>query len=81
MLARSVMIVVFVLDETISLGRKRTATLILRETMEASLKVPQRRVELETVQVERVNPASEKPKFGRGAGPNEMKGGSDIIMI
>lgn len=63
MLARSAMIVVFVLDEKISLGRKRTATLILRETMEASLKVPQRRAERETVQVERVNPTSEKPKF------------------
>lgn len=73
MLARSATIVVFVLDESISLGRKLTATLILRETMEASLKVPQRRIESETVRVERVNPASEKPKFGRGIDPNEMK--------
>lgn len=48
MLAQSAMIVVFVLDEKISLGINLTATLILRATMEASLKVPQRRVRLET---------------------------------
>ena len=78
MLAQSVMIVVFVLDESISLGINLTATLILRATMEASLKVPQRRVLLETARVERVNPTSEKPKFGRGVSRNELKGRLDI---
>ena len=78
MLAQSAMIVVFVLDESISLGINLTATLILRETMEASLKVPQRRVLLETARVERVNPTSEKPKFGRGVSRNELKGRLDI---
>lgn len=80
MLARSVMIVVFVLDESISLGNclQLTATQVLRATMEASLKVPQRRVRMETFEVERVNPASEKPKFGRGVDRNESKGRSDI---
>lgn len=37
------------------------------------LKVPQRRAGLETGQVERVNPASEKPKFGRGTVGCELK--------
>ncbi len=78
MLAQSAMIVVFVLDESISLGINLTATLILRATMEASLKVPQRRVLLETARVERVNPTSEKPKFGRGVSWNELKGRLDI---
>ena len=46
--------------------------------METSLKVPQRRVRMETFEVERVNPTSEKPKFGRGVGQNESKGWPDI---
>ena len=76
MLAQSEMIVVFVLDESISLGKKLTAVLRSKaiKLRKKTLKVPQRRAGMETYQVERVNPTSEKPKFGRGISQNEMKG-------
>ena len=76
MLAQSAMIVVFVLDELISLGKKLTAVLRSKaiKLRKKTLKVPQRRIYMETYRVERVNPTSEKPKFGRGISQNEMKG-------
>ena len=36
---------------------------------------------METYRVERVNPTSEKPKFGWGTGWNETKGKLDSIAI
>ena len=36
---------------------------------------------METYRVERVNPTSEKPKFGRGTGWNETKGRLDSFML
>jgi len=48
--------------------------------MEA-LKVPQRRALLETGKVERVNPTSEKLKFGRGTFKRETKCKKDIIDV
>ena len=76
MLAQSAMIVVFVLDELISLGKKLTAVLRSKaiKLRKKTLKVPQRRAGMETYQVERVNPTSEKPNSGRGISQNEMKG-------
>ena len=83
MLAQSAMIVVFVLDELISLGKKLTAVLRSKaiKLRKKTLKVPQRRAGMETYQVERVNPTSEKPKFGRGTGWNETKGRLDSFML
>ena len=76
MLAQSAMIVVIVLDELTSLGKTLTAVLRSKaiKLRKKTLKVPQRRAGMETYQVERVNPTSEKPKFGRGISQNEMKG-------
>ncbi len=51
-----------------------TADLYPKEfSMDRILKVPQRRVSIEIYLVERVNPTSEKPKFGRGVGQSELK--------
>ena len=50
MLAQSAMIVVFVLDESISLGKKLTAVLRSKaiKLRKKTLKVPQRRAGMET---------------------------------
>lgn len=72
MLAQSEMTVVFVLDQSISPGTLYgvTAGSIPKASCygKEPLKVPQRRACTETYRVEQVNPASEKPKFGRGTG-------------
>lgn len=47
-------------------------------------KVPQRRDLLEIVNVERVNPASEKPEIGRGAFAEELnnaKGDATVFVV
>ena len=59
MLAQAEMLVVIVIEETITLCTQECVTAEnIPEMVLVSLKVPQRRAALETKQVERVNPSS-----------------------
>ncbi len=73
MLAQPETAVVFMLNETISLGRKLTAGEDLKETTVIACKSVKETSLTETLKWNVINPISEKPKFGRGTLKVEFK--------
>lgn len=82
MLARSVMVVVFALNEVISSGRRDPDGCLNTYGIcygYQTVKVPQRRSPIGNGRSGTlVNPVSEKPKFGRGVCKSESKQRQDL---